>query len=117
MKKIEKAEGRYCPKRPGYCWANLPKEDQAAKAARSKLGGRAVKQRQVSLRVAPVFFNYLPKGTLIKRGCAMAEGFLRLTRKWLEGEAVAALRDTDAVSRKKCRPACRRIIQCFRKAM
>ena len=35
MKKIEKAEGRYCPRRPGYCWANLPKEDLAAKAARS----------------------------------------------------------------------------------
>ena len=30
MKKIEKMMGKYCPKRPGYCWANLPKEDQAA---------------------------------------------------------------------------------------
>lgn len=45
MKKIEKVVGKYCPKRPGYCWANLPKEDQAAKAARSKPGGRAAKNK------------------------------------------------------------------------
>ena len=32
MKKTEKVVGEYCPKRPGYCWANLPKEDQAANA-------------------------------------------------------------------------------------
>ena len=31
----------------------------------------------------------------------MTEGFLRLTRKWPEGAAVAALRDIDAVSHKK----------------
>ena len=43
----------------------------------------------------------------------MTEGFLRLTRKWPEGAAVAALRDIDAVSHKKHRSACRRINQCF----
>ena len=45
----------------------------------------------------------------------MSEGFLRLTRKWPEGAAVAALRDIDAVSHKKHRSACRRINQCFPK--
>ena len=45
----------------------------------------------------------------------MTEGFLRLTRKWPEGAAVAALRDIDAVSHKKHRSACRRINQCFLK--
>ena len=45
----------------------------------------------------------------------MSEGFLRLTRKWPEGAAVAALRDIDAVSHKKHRSACRRINQCFLK--
>ena len=45
----------------------------------------------------------------------MAEGFLRLTRKWPEGAAVAALRDIDAASHKKHRSACRRINQCFLK--
>ena len=45
MKKTEKVVGKYCPKRPGYCWANLPKEDQAAKAARSKPGCRAAKNK------------------------------------------------------------------------
>ena len=46
MEKTEEAEGRYCPKRPGYCWANLPpKEDQVVKAARSKLGGLAAKNK------------------------------------------------------------------------
>ena len=45
----------------------------------------------------------------------MTERFLRLTRKWPEGAAVAALRDIDAVSRKKYRSACRRINLCFLK--
>ena len=45
----------------------------------------------------------------------MTEGFLRLTRKWPEGAAVAALRDIDAISHKKHRSACRRINQCFLK--
>jgi hypothetical protein len=45
----------------------------------------------------------------------MAEGFLRLTRKWPEGVAVAASRDIDAVSHKKRRSAYRRINQCFLK--
>ena len=40
-------------------------------------------------------------------------GLLRLTRKWPEGAAVAALRDIDAVSHKKHRSACRRINQRF----
>ena len=40
---------------------------------------------------------------------------MRLTRKWPEGAAVAALRDIDAVSHKKHRSACRRINQCFLK--
>ena len=40
---------------------------------------------------------------------------MRLTRKWHEGAAVAALRDIDAVSHKKHRSACRRINQCFLK--
>ena len=31
----------------------------------------------------------------------MTESFLRLTRKWPEGVAVATLRDIDAVSHKK----------------
>ena len=39
----------------------------------------------------------------------MTECFLRLTRKWPEGAAVAALRNIDAVSHKKHRSACRRI--------
>ena len=39
----------------------------------------------------------------------MTEGFLRLTRKWPEGAAVAALRNIDAVSHKKHRSACRLI--------
>ena len=43
----------------------------------------------------------------------MAEGFLRLTRKWPESVTVATVRDIDAVSRKKHRLACRRINQCF----
>ena len=43
----------------------------------------------------------------------MTEGFLRLTRKWPEGAAVAALRDIDAVSHKKHWSACRRINQRF----
>ena len=43
----------------------------------------------------------------------MAEGFLRLTRKWPEGAAVAASRDIDAVSHKKHRSACIRINQCI----
>ena len=38
---------------------------------------------------------------------------MRLTRKWPEGAAVAALRDIDAVSHKKYRSACRRINQSF----
>ena len=45
----------------------------------------------------------------------MTEGFLRLTRKWPEGAAVAALRDIDAVSHKKHWAACRRMNQCFLK--
>ena len=45
----------------------------------------------------------------------MTEGLLRLTRKWPEGAAVAALRDIDAVSHKNHRAACRRINQCFLK--
>ena len=45
----------------------------------------------------------------------MTEGFLRLTRKWPEGAAVAALRDIDAVSHKKHRSAYRRINQRFLK--
>ena len=45
----------------------------------------------------------------------MTEGFLRLTRKWPEGAAVAASRDIDAVSHKKRQSACRRINQCFLK--
>ena len=40
---------------------------------------------------------------------------MRLTRKWPEDAAVAALRDIDAVSHKKHRLACRRINQCFLK--
>ena len=43
----------------------------------------------------------------------MAEGFLRLTRKWPEGAAVAASRDIEEVSYKRRRLACRRINQCF----
>ena len=46
----------------------------------------------------------------------MTEGFLRLTRKWPEGAAVAALRDIDAVSHKKHLSACRRINQRFLKS-
>ena len=42
---------------------------------------------------------------------------MRLTRKWPEGAAVAALRDIDAVSHKKHRSACRRINQCFLKLL
>ena len=33
MEKTEIVVGEYCPKRPGYCWANLPKEELAVKAA------------------------------------------------------------------------------------
>ena len=51
------------------------------------------------------------KETLIKCVCAITESFLRLTRKWPEGAAVAALRNIDAVSRKKHRATCRRINQ------
>ena len=40
---------------------------------------------------------------------------LRLTRKWPEGAAVAALRDIDAVSHKSPRSACRRMNQRFLK--
>ena len=47
----------------------------------------------------------------------MTEGFLRLTRKWPEGAAVAALRDIDAVSHKKYRSAYRRINQRFLRKM
>ena len=38
---------------------------------------------------------------------------LRLTRKWPEGAAAAALRDIDAVRHKKHRSACRRMNQRF----
>ena len=60
-------------------------------------------------------FDLFIKETLIKLVCAMSEGFLRLTRIWPEGAAIAALRDIDAVCRKKHRSAYRRINQCFLK--
>ena len=46
----------------------------------------------------------------------MTEDFLRLTRKWPEGAAVAALRDIDAVDHKMHRSACRRMNQRFLKS-
>ena len=35
MKETKKMEGSYCPKRPGYSWAHLPKEEPAEKSTGS----------------------------------------------------------------------------------
>lgn len=42
MEETKKAEGRYCPKRSGYCWAHLPKEDSAEQSAGSEPGSPAL---------------------------------------------------------------------------
>ena len=44
MKKAKtKKQGGYCPKRPGYSWAHLPKEDPAEESAGSEPGSRPAK--------------------------------------------------------------------------